>query len=312
LGEYAAGQDRKAIELVIVRQFACPQERVWKALTELDQLRQWSCPIGMDLEMNADELRAGGHWSYVMSNQSGMRHEAGGEYLAIEPIHFLKMTHRWKLDDGTYKPTTTIAYTLHTHDGKTTMTFVQSGFWSQEARAAHLGGWDSCIYKLAALLGTTKADKVLQLVREFDAPVGLVWKCWTEPDRLASWFAPKPYTCPKCEIDFQPGGSILLVMRSPEGIEHMMSSIIVDIEPQSSFGWVNSVLDGNGDVAIQGGAMVQFDDLDGRTRVTVSTYAAAHTEDATRMVGGMEQGWNATLDQMVEVALAHAKPERAA
>lgn len=302
LGEYSASQDPKALELAIVRQLAAPQERVWKALTEPEQLKHWLGPVGVKLHLRSGDFNVGGHWSLVMTGD-GWQQEADGEYLSIEPIHFLKMTHRWKKDDVSYKPTTTITYTLHTYEGKTTMTFVQSGFWSEEARMAHLFGWDSCIHQLAILLDATKADRTLLLVREFDAPIDLVWKCWTEPEHLAKWFAPKPYTCPKCEIDLRPGGSIFLVMRSPDGEDHAMSSIIADVEPQKSLGWVFSAEDNEGAAAIEGGTMVTFDDLGGRTKVTVQTYAAAYTDQGVFMVGGMEQGWNVTLDQMVESAL---------
>jgi uncharacterized protein YndB with AHSA1/START domain len=306
LDHYVAGQDPKNLELVIVRQFAVAQDRVWKALTEPDQLRQWLGPHGMNAELSSGELRVGGQWSLVMTGQPEMQFEAVGEYLAIEPEHLLKMTHRWKKEDGTCKPTTTITYKLHEYEGKTTMTFVQSGFWSEEACAAHLGGWDSCFEKLAILTGAAKADRSLELVREFDAPIDVVWKCWTEPDRVAKWFAPRPYTCPRCEIDLKPGGSFILVMRSPEGNEHPMLATIVDIEPQSRFGWVMSVPDDSGELAIQGGTTVVFEELGSRTRVTVHAYAAAYTVPGTYMVGGMEMGWNMTLDQMVGSATQSA------
>jgi uncharacterized protein YndB with AHSA1/START domain len=307
VGEPAANQDPNAIELVIVRQFAAPQERVWKALTEPEQLRQWLGPVGMDIELTAGEFQVGRQWSLAMSNPDGMHIEADGEYLAIDPIELLKMTHRWKKDDGTYKPTTTITYKLHTFGDKTTMTFVQSGFWSEEARAAHLGGWDSCLYKLAILLGSSKSHRQLELVREFNAPIELVWNFWTESERLAQWFAPLPYTVPTCELDLRPGGSLYLVMRSPQGDEHPMSSTIVEIEPMSRLGWVSSVPDSSGDTALLGGMTAFFNDLGGgRTRMTVHAYAAANTEEGTFMAGGMEQGWNATLDQMVDVATGTA------
>ncbi len=303
LGEYVADKDPDAIELVIVRQFDAPQEQVWRALTEPEQLKQWQAPIGMDLELRADELRVGGRWNYVMSS-GGFQVEADGEFLAVEPDHLLELTHPWKKDDGTYKPTTTISYKLHTHDGKTTLVFIQTGFWSEEARFAHLGGWTSCLDKLAGVIGASKAHQVVELSREFDAPLALVWKCWTEPQNMAEWFAPRPYTCPRCEIDFRPGGSIYLVMRSPDGDEHAMSSIIVDIELLSRLGWVNSVLDSTGSIAIQGASTVTFEDLGGRTRVSVLSYATAYSDQGVSMVGGMQRGWNMTIDQMIESALS--------
>jgi len=40
---------------------------------------------------------------------------------------------------------------------------------------------------------------MLTLERVFDAPVDLVWRCWTEPEHLAKWSAPRGYTIPEGE-----------------------------------------------------------------------------------------------------------------
>ena len=302
LSEYASEQDPQEIELVIVRRFDASQEVVWKALTEEDQVNQWMCPAGLTMERSGGEFRPGGHWSAKMVTPSGYSMEVDGEYIEITPMTSLIFSHRWKKDDGSYKPTTTVTMTLGEHQGKTTLVFVQSGFWSEEARAAHLSGWGGPMYALDILVGSSKAHRMLTLTREFAAPIELVWKCWTEPERLASWFAPKPYTVPRCEIDLRPGGEMLLVMRSPDGMEHSMYAEITWVEREQSLGWAMSVPGFDGEMAIQGATMIFFEDLGGRTRVTVNTYASAATEMGTMMVGGMEMGWNMTLDQLVEVA----------
>lgn len=304
LNDYASEQNPEQIELVIVRRFSAPQEVVWKALTEVDQIKQWMCPIGVTMEITGGELRPGGKWSTTMTTPSGDKMDAEVEYLEIKPTTLLKFGHRWKKADGSTKPTTLVTMTLSEHQGKTTLVFVQSGFWSEEARAAHLGGWSSTIHKLNVLLGSSKAHRTLTLTREFKAPIDLVWKCWTEPDRLSTWFAPRPFTVPRCEIDLRPGGAFSLVMRSPDGSEHPMHCEIIDVEPRRSFGWINTVPGFDGEVGILGGTMVRFEDLGGSTRVTVDTYASAQSEMGTFMVGGMEMGWNMTLDQLVEVAIA--------
>ena len=301
LDEYVADQDKAGIELVIVRKFKAPLETVWKAITEEDQISQWGCPMGLTMERSSDDLVPGGRWHSTMFTPTGYALKAEGEYLRVEPMTLLEYSHRWEKEDGSFKPTTLVSVKLSEHDGCTTMTFVQSGFWSEEARAAHLGGWSTTIHKLGVLVGATLADRTVSLVREFKAPIDLVWKCWTEPQHLGVWFTPRPYTCPKCEIDLRPGGYITLVMRSPDGMEHAMISEITDVEPNQSFGWVNSVAGFDGSVAIQGGTFVMFEDLGDTTKVTVNSYNSAFSEQGTMMLGGMEIGWNMSLDQLSEV-----------
>ncbi|MEZ4951747.1 MAG: SRPBCC domain-containing protein [Saprospiraceae bacterium] len=45
------------------------------------------------------------------------------------------------------------------------------------------------------LLFEFKADKnkTITVTREFDADLDLVWKCWTDPETLEQWIAPKPW-----------------------------------------------------------------------------------------------------------------------
>src|SRR5258706_14903907 len=57
------------------------------------------------------------------------------------------------------------------------------------------------------------------ITRVFAAPRELVWKAWTERDRLMQWFGPKGFTMPTAKMDFRPGGVFHYCMRSAEGHE---------------------------------------------------------------------------------------------
>ena len=60
--------------------------------------------------------------------------------------------------------------------------------------------------------------KKLKITRIFDAPRDLLFKAWTERDRLQRWWGPGGFTNPVCEIDPRPGGAIRIHMRSPKAI----------------------------------------------------------------------------------------------
>lgn len=53
--------------------------------------------------------------------------------------------------------------------------------------------------------------------RAFDAPRDMVWKAWTEADRLARWWIPKQFARVSSTLDFRVGGMFLYCMRSPDG-----------------------------------------------------------------------------------------------
>jgi len=56
----------------------------------------------------------------------------------------------------------------------------------------------------------------LVITRVFDAPRELVWKAWTEPERLMRWWGPKGFTLRICKIDLRVGGRYLFCERTQE------------------------------------------------------------------------------------------------
>lgn len=74
-------------------------------------------------------------------------------------------------------------------------------------------------------------DRELVLDRLLDAPREAVYRCWTEPELLTQWFAPKPFTTPSATLDVRPGGSNLVIMQSPEGQETPNRGVYLDVVP---------------------------------------------------------------------------------
>ncbi len=51
--------------------------------------------------------------------------------------------------------------------------------------------------------------------RDFDAPVELVWRAWSEGDRVKEWWGPHGFTVPVADMDFREGGRSLVCMKAP-------------------------------------------------------------------------------------------------
>ncbi len=62
-------------------------------------------------------------------------------------------------------------------------------------------------------------DRELVITRVFDAPRELVWKAFTDRDRMSKWWGMKGLTTRVLELDLRPGGTFLYVMRMPDGRE---------------------------------------------------------------------------------------------
>lgn len=57
----------------------------------------------------------------------------------------------------------------------------------------------------------------LVITRLFNAPRTLLFKAWTEPDRLAEWWGPGGSTMLAMKLDLRPGGLFHYCMQAPAG-----------------------------------------------------------------------------------------------
>ena len=65
--------------------------------------------------------------------------------------------------------------------------------------------------------GTLGAQTNLTIRRTLAAPRELVFRAWTEPDRLSQWWGAGPgFTTPIAEVDLRVGGKYRLGMQAPD------------------------------------------------------------------------------------------------
>ena len=137
----------------------------------------------------------------------------------------------------------------------------------------------------------------LVLSRVIDAPRARVFEAWAKPKRLARWFAPKPYTLPKCEMDFRPGGSFRMAMRAPDGTEHPFSGVYREIVPPEKLVWIGEFPNGPAEQML---TTVTFEDQAGKTKLAVRQTFSVLTPETEPHTKGAKPGWTATLDQLAE------------
>lgn len=146
-----ASHRRDSNVLRIVRTFAASRDLLWRAWTDPVMMRKWSCPTGFSIEFDEGELKVGGKWRSGMRGPDGVLHVATGAYREIKKPTRLVFTHGWENEHGVVGHETLVEIEFEEHAGKTTMTFVQSGFKSVESRDGHEGGWSQAFLKLEQL-----------------------------------------------------------------------------------------------------------------------------------------------------------------
>jgi uncharacterized protein YndB with AHSA1/START domain len=146
-------------------------------------------------------------------------------------------------------------------------------------------------------------DRELVLTRLIDAPREKLFRCWTEPELMKQWFAPLPWTTAKAEIDLRPGGSSLIVMRSPEGQEFPSPGVVLDVVKNERLVFTDAYTKAwEPSQKPFMTAIVTFEDEGGKTRYTARArhWTVADREQHEKM--GFHEGWGQCADQLAALA----------
>ncbi len=147
-------------------------------------------------------------------------------------------------------------------------------------------------------------EKYITLTRTIDAPIERVWAAWVDEKQVAMWWAPRGFTNPVCEVNATVGGAINIVMLAGEGLGPMsgmkapMKGVFTEVLEHQKLVFTNMALDDRGNAVLEGVTTVTFEDVGGKTKLTVHTGAAGTAPGVEQMLGGMEQGWNEQLDKL--------------
>lgn len=158
-------------------------------------------------------------------------------------------------------------------------------------------------------------ENIFTITRRFAAPRDLVWKSWTEAERLVRWWGPKGCAIDVARMEFRPGGFFHYSMRFPgtDAPDAPMWGRFLyrEIAVPEKLVWLNSFSNPGCGItrAPFGGAIpleihneATFVDEGGKTLLTLKGHpfgATAEEEEVFRgMFASLNQGWGGTLDQL--------------
>ena len=111
--------DKEKLEVRITRTFSATPERLWRALTEAEQIAEW----WRNTTVEKNEVRVGGQWRYVDHGQNGdENHAFRGEYKELDEPHKIVRTFEYEPWAG-HIMTESVIFEPQA-DGKTLMTQV--------------------------------------------------------------------------------------------------------------------------------------------------------------------------------------------
>jgi uncharacterized protein YndB with AHSA1/START domain len=145
---------------------------------------------------------------------------------------------------------------------------------------------------------TPSAKREIVIARVFDAPRDLVFKAWIDAKQMAQWWGPQGFTNPVCELDVRPGGAIRIDMRGPDGIVYPMTGTFREIVEPERLVFTAMAEDKDGNPLLEAHTTVTFEELGGKTKLTVHARAVGIAPIAAQMLEGMEAGWTQSLERL--------------
>ncbi|MCR6733082.1 MAG: SRPBCC domain-containing protein [Afipia sp.] len=156
------------------------------------------------------------------------------------------------------------------------------------------------------------AAKEFTITRVFDASRDLIWRAWSEPERLAQWWGPKGCKIEIGKLEFCPGGIFHYSMRMPDGQTVWWGRFVYrEIEKPRRIVFVNSFSDEKGGLArapfSPAWPLEVLNDLtlteqDGKTTLALRSGPINPNAEERVMFEGMfdsmRQGFGGTFDQL--------------
>ena len=301
------GSDR---EIVITRLIDAPIGRVWRAWADPQEIVQWWGPHGFQTDAGRREFKVGGSWKHTMIGPDGARYPNAARYEEIvegERIVYTNAGGR----EGDHQGVHFRAVVTFVAKGSQTELTLRSVFDTPAerdlvVREYHaIEGGHQTLSRLAAHIA---GDFLIS--RLVDAPREKVWKCWTEPERLAAWFGPKGFETIAAKLDFRPGGTYHYCIRG-SGVDMWGKWTFQEIDAPEKLVFISAFSDKEGGLGrhplaptwpAQMATTVLFAGFGPKTLITIqwSPYQANEAERQTFSKGlaSMHQGWTGTFERL--------------
>jgi uncharacterized protein YndB with AHSA1/START domain len=143
-----------------------------------------------------------------------------------------------------------------------------------------------------------RADELeLTITRVFNAPRDLVFRAWTEPERMAKWGGPEGFAPTYVEMDARPGGAWRLGMRSPEGQEYRQGGVVREIVPPERLVYTFAWEEGDGTPGHETLVTLTLAEHGPDAAQTLMTFQQASFENVESRDGHRE-GWDSAFNAL--------------
>jgi len=139
--------------LTLERRLAAPRERVYKAWTDADEIRQWWALSGMTVEIADFDVRVGGRFRLGMRSPEGKLYVVGGEYSEVDPPARLVHTLQWEEDGPGAEQVMRVTVEFLEDGDATRLVLTHEKCRDQDAADRHADGWTDKLDCIEQYLG---------------------------------------------------------------------------------------------------------------------------------------------------------------
>ena len=149
------------------------------------------------------------------------------------------------------------------------------------------------------------------IARTFAVPREKVWRAFTDPQEMQSWWGPKGSGVIAQKMDLRAGGNYHYGLRSPEGQAMWGKLVYREVTPPERLVFVNSFSDEQGGLTrhpmsptwpLEMLSTVTFTENNGQSTLTIKWEPIDPTTEELKTFeegrDGMHKGWTGTLDQL--------------
>jgi uncharacterized protein YndB with AHSA1/START domain len=289
--------------ITITHTYDAPRELVFRAWIEPEHLVRWYyASEGWTTPFAETDPRPGGAF------RIGFASPDGADDFVFEGVYNeVVESERIVFTIGDGRP----VWVTFADDGGWTKLTLELTLENENSEELQRTGWGAMIEQLGEHLASIAAGEVLLVTRTFDAPRALVFKAWTEPERLAQWWGAKGSTVHVSRLDLRPGGDLLYSMRMPNSDDIWGKFVYRKIEPPARLVWVYAFSDADGNLArnpwmpdypLEVLNTLTLNERDGKTTLSLLARPinATEPERATfeAAVASMQQGFKGTMDEL--------------
>ena len=137
----------------------------------------------------------------------------------------------------------------------------------------------------------------IEVVREFDAAIGLVFRASTDPDLVSQWLGPRELTMRVVEFDARAGGRYRYVHTASDGAEYAFHGVFHTVTEAliiQTFEFEGAP----GSVSLETRTL---DDIGGRTRMRQNAVFPSVAARDEALGAGMKHGITDSMDRLAEL-----------